>query len=197
MVTKKRNTILVILLIFIGILLGLSSLSRPSVVPADGSLSEFSAERALSDISVIAENPHPAGSGEIKVVRDYIISRLKGMGLRTDVQVTHVSVPGRTSVIATTVENIIAVIPGHNSSKSIVLDAHYDTRAMTPGASDCSSAVAILLETARALSEESPLQNDIILVFTDNEEYGGGLGAKGFLDNYPHAEEIGMVVNFE
>ena len=57
--------------------------------------------------------------------------------------------------------------------------------------------VATLLETARALLAGPALQNDVILLFTDNEEYGGGLGAAAFIEEHPLVDEIGLVLNFE
>ncbi len=57
--------------------------------------------------------------------------------------------------------------------------------------------MATLLETARALKASPPLQNDVILIFTDSEEFGPGLGAAAFLEEYPWAQEIGLVLNFE
>jgi Zn-dependent M28 family amino/carboxypeptidase len=100
-------------------------------------------------------------------------------------------------VVASTVKNVIARIPGSDSSRAILFDAHFDTRAMTPGASDCSSCVATLLETARALLAGPPLRNDLILVFTDNEEYGGGLGAAALVEPNSWLDEVALVLNFE
>ena len=75
--------------------------------------------------------------------------------------------------------------------------AHYDTFPATPGANDNSSAVAALLETARALTASTQLDEDIILLFTDAEEPAGRAGANLFLRQHPRAAEIGFVVNFE
>jgi hypothetical protein len=151
----------------------------------------------MEHVSAISQAPHPPGSEEIERVRTYILEQLEAMGLSPEIQETTVAVSKGSSVIATTVRNIVVKIPGDNSSKVILLDAHYDTRAMTPGASDCGSCVATLLETARALLTGDPLQNDVILLFTDNEEYGGGLGAAAFIEEHPLASKIGLTLNFE
>ena len=119
------------------------------------------------------------------------------MGLSPEVQETTVAITKGSAVIASTIENIIVRIPGSSSGKAILLDAHYDTRAMTPGASDCGSCVAAVLETARSLLAGPALQNDVILLFTDNEEYGGGLGAAGFIESHPWVNDVGLVLNFE
>ena len=177
--------------------IGFTSLSRPAVISATGSPDAFSAERAVKHVEEIAQRPHPPGSAEISRVRDYIASRLDELEIVYEIQNTEIAVLRGSSVIATSVQNIIARIPGTGTGPAILLDAHYDTRAMTPGASDCSSCVATLLETARALLESAPLSNEVILLFTDNEEYGAGLGAEAFVVEYPVAGEIGAVLNFE
>ncbi|MBC8506633.1 MAG: M28 family peptidase [Anaerolineales bacterium] len=195
---KKTSTqIIVIVLIMAGVLLGLTSLSRPKLVPANAPSTDFSAERAMEHISAISQTPHPPGSAEIESVRAYVLAQLEDMGLSPEVQDTTYVVSWGTSAEATAIQNIIVKISGTNPSKAILLDAHYDTRAMTPGASDCGSCVATILETARALLAGPPLQNDVILLFTDNEEYGGGLGAAAFLESHPWASEVGLVLNFE
>ena len=194
---KTKTQILVIILILSGALLGMTSLTRPKLIPASVPSTDFSAERALEHIAAISQAPHPPGSEEIEKVRSYILTQLENMGLSPEIQDTSIAIPQGSTVTASSIQNIIAVIPGTNSSKTILLDAHYDTRAMTPGASDCSSCVATVLETARALLAGPPLQNDIVLLFTDNEEYGGGLGAAAFLAEQSLAAEIGLVLNFE
>jgi len=196
-VKKNRTQINVIILILVGALAGMTSLFRPNVLPVNGPAVDFSAERAMEHVSAIAQAPHPTGSAEIEQVREYIISELEALGLSPEIQETSVAVPRGTTVIASEIKNIIVKISGSNPSKAILLDAHYDTRMMTPGASDCSSCVATVLETTRAFLEDQPLQNDIILLFTDNEEYGGGLGAAAFVEKHPWADEVGLVLNFE
>jgi len=194
--THKPN-IFIPLIILAGVLLGLSSLIRPKTSLASVGNEEFSAERALEHVSEISQVPHPPGSREIERVRQYIVEELRGLGLEPEVQNTSIAVSRGSSVEATAIQNIIVKIPGTNPSKAILLDAHYDTRAMTPGASDCGSCVATVLETARAVLAGPPLKNDLILLFTDNEEYGAGLGAAAFVDQHPLANEIGLVLNFE
>jgi hypothetical protein len=195
---KKLNIqIIVIALILTGIMVGMTSLSRPKPVSASALSTEFSAERAMEHVSAISQAPHPAGSAEIKNVRLYILTQLEAMGLSPEIQDTTYVVSWGASAEATEIKNIIVKIPGSDSSKAILLDAHYDTRAMTPGASDCGSCVATVLETAGAVLAGATLQNDVILLFTDNEEYGGGLGAAAFLESHPWAEDVGLVLNFE
>jgi Zn-dependent M28 family amino/carboxypeptidase len=54
------------------------------------------------------------------------------------------------------VANLIAMSPGTSSASNYyVVGAHYDTVPSTPGADDNASAVAVMLELARRLSEKS------------------------------------------
>ena len=190
------QTIVVVLVIISAALAGMSSLAMPAVVPASAPAGEFSAEQAMENIRAISQAPHPTGSLENAQVRDYIISQLEALGFSPEVQqATGVASKGST-VYAITVTNIITRIPGTNSSGAILLDAHYDTVSMAQGATDCGSCVATLLETARALQGGPPLQNDVILLFTDGEEIGK-VGALVFVEQHPWASEVRQVLNFD
>ena len=189
--------VIAVFIVFLAAAVGLTSLTRPAIVGVSERLSAFSAERAMKHVQVMAQRPHPPGSEEIAKVRRYIISSLESLGISHEIQYAAIAVPRGSTVVATSVQNIVARIPGSDPGSALLLDAHYDTRAMTPGASDCSSGLAVLLETARALGEGPQLRNDVILLFTDNEEYGAGLGAAAFVKNHSLAKDVRMVLNFE
>jgi Zn-dependent M28 family amino/carboxypeptidase len=67
--------------------------------------------------------------------------------------------------------NLIAVKPGEESNDTIVIEAHYDTVWMSPGADDNTASVAALLELARIL-EPYKLKYNLILATCDMEELG-------------------------
>ena len=152
---------------------------------------EFSAARAMKHLSVIAQAPHPVNSAQHNLVRDYILSTLRTTGLESQVQ-TSTGVFG----IQGALENIVARMQGSTREKAILLVAHYDSVAVSPGASDDGAAVAALLETARALKSLPQLKRDIIFLFTDGEEKHL-LGARAFVSGHPWAADIGIVLNFE
>jgi hypothetical protein len=193
----KLQIIVVILVIAAAILVGMTSLSQPAIMPASAPAEAFSAERAMVHTEIITQEPHPVGSPEIEEVRDYIVAELEAMGLSPEIQQATSMVDLRGDVIAGTVYNVIAQIPGTNPGQAIALNAHYDTMPQTPGASDCGSCVATLLETARALMASPSLQNDVILVFADAEEYGPGLGSAAFVEQHALADDVGVLLNFE
>ena len=174
-VSFKEALLTFLFILFIAIV-ALSNLVPPAAVPTSAPVTDFSAERAMEHLKVIARVPHPTGSIANTRVRDYIVELLKSLGLKPEVQKSVSTTPwdiGGAPYSAGTVENVIARLPGTNTSGALLLMAHYDSVATGPGASDNGSGVATLLETLRALRGGPSLRNDVIFAFTDGEEDGG------------------------
>lgn len=186
------------------ILFSLSRLTAPQPAFQSAPATEFSAGRALPHIEAIAQKPHPLGSPEQAQARDYLVQRLTDLGLQAQVQETVTSnqrqllslFEGNIYLAAGNVQNVVARLPGTDSTQAILLMAHYDSVPNGAGASDNGVGVAALLETARALTASGPLKNDVIFLFTDGEEEGL-LGAHGFVKEHPWAKDVGLVFNFE
>lgn len=179
--------------------LAIRAVQPPPEAPASARATDFSAARALEDLKAIAQRPHPTGSEENDRARAYLVERLQALGLEPQVQTATVARtferrPGPIS--AATVHNILARLPGTNSSRPIMLVAHYDSVPTGPGASDDGAGVVALLETLRAVKAGPPLKNDLILLITDGEERGL-LGAKAFADEHPWAKLRPLALNFE
>lgn len=169
----------------------------PAPLGADSDPLEFSALRAKVHVDRIARVPRPIGSAAQADVIQYIKEQLASVGLAPEEQVTTVvRTHQRPTARAARVRNIVARLPGTDSSKAILLVTHHDSVPNAPGAGDAGAGVATLLETARALTAGPALENDVIFLFTDGEELGL-LGAKAFLDEHPWAEGVGLVLNFE
>jgi hypothetical protein len=196
--TKKTALIFIFVIgiILAAIAISFMQMKSPTVISSDGDAKEFSAERAFSHLEKFAVAPHPLGSKEHDRVRDYLVQELKTLGLSPEIQKATSLREPRTWVAGGTVENIIAKIEGTNSSKAIMLVAHYDSVPGGPGVSDDGAGVAAILETVRALTENQPLKNDVIILLTDGEE-NGLLGAKAFVDEHPWVQDVGLVLNFE
>lgn len=102
-----------------------------------------------------------AHAGERKGAR-YIAGRFRTLGYR--VRVRRFPVDGDRS------RNVIARWPG-SARRGVVLGAHMDTVAKSPGANDNASGVAVLLETARLIAGKKPARW-VTLVAFGSEEYG-------------------------
>ncbi|HYU98653.1 MAG TPA: M20/M25/M40 family metallo-hydrolase [Pyrinomonadaceae bacterium] len=199
-VPAKKDTVVAFLTVLCIALLAYVALHQsqpPTVAGADAPAADFSAARAMKHLVVIAQHPHPIGSSEHAKVRDYIMGELNALGLSPEIQ--------KTSVVNTNfgapfqaghVENVVARLKGMESGKAIMMVSHYDSTATSFGASDNGTAVATLLETARALKSSTPLKHDLIFLFTDGEE-AGLLGAKAFVDEHPWAKDVSLVLNFD
>ncbi len=172
----------------------------PSPKPESAPQSEFSATRAAEHLPVFATTPHPTGTPAADRARDELVDRLRELALEPQVHEALGASPVRSgndgSELVGTVDNVVAVVPGSDSSGRVFLLAHYDSSMNSPGAADNGAAVAAILETVRALQHGEELRNDIVVVFTDGEE-PGMLGADAFVRHHPLAQNGGVVLNLE
>ncbi len=177
---------------------GLQQLSTPSPAPATAPLTDFSAERAMTHLNVIASSSRAIGMPGHAATRDYLVEQLTLMGLEPELQTTPATLrfEGADTFNAGTVTNVIARLPGTASTGAIVLSAHYDGGATGPAAGDNGAAVAATLEVLRAIQAGPPLANDLIVVFSDAEEVGD-LGSAAFNQDHPWASEVRLAINFE
>ena len=125
----------------------------------------FDAERALRDVEAqVAIGPRPAGSAGGHEVVELIAGRLRAAGA----EAVRVQRPWR---------NVVATIPGRKPGV-VVVGAHHDTKDDVgggfEGANDGASGVAVVLELARVLAAEAPLDGPSIrLALFDAEEARG------------------------
>jgi len=177
-------------ILFVG-WLSVYMLLPPCPVPASAPPTEFSAERALEFDRAVASAPHPAGSPANERTQQYILDKLKSMGIAAEIHSSRY-VRGRSCGQANVV---IARIPGTATTKAFAMEAHYDSVPYGPGAADDGAGVAAMLETARALKAGPPLMNDVIFVFSDSEE-SAALGARAFAE-HPWSKDVGVLLAFE
>ncbi|HJV40940.1 M20/M25/M40 family metallo-hydrolase [Caulobacter sp.] len=184
----------------IGLALGAWSLRPPAPVSAAAPPAAFSAERAMADVTAIAQAPHPTGSAQIAKVRDHLLARIGELGLEVSVRPGEGfragGEDGRALTVAS-VQNLVGVLPGTDRDlPAILVMSHYDSVPNSPGAADDAAGVAAALEIARALKAGGPRLRDVIFLFTDAEE-PGLLGADAFFARDPTLERVGLVVNME
>lgn len=167
-----------------------------SVSENEGSLSEFSTQRALKKLENFTKEPHYVGSENHKTVADYLEKELIDLGLETKIQEGYTLTDWGNLVKS---RNILAKIKGTNSSKALMLLSHYDSspHSKSLGASDDGSGIVTILEGLRTfLHNKTSHKNDIIILFSDAEELGLN-GAALFVTEHNWAKEVGLVINFE
>jgi hypothetical protein len=175
--------------------LGMAPLIPPET-PSDGA-GGFSTTRAYQLIERLAREPHAIGTLAIERVRATIVDELRLLGLEPELQVIETPDYFGGSSASVNVVNVVVRIPGSASTGAVAVVGHYDTVPTTPGANDDTSAVAILLEGARALLAGPRERNDVILLFTDGEEPAPRYGSSAFVTGHRWAGEIGVVINLE
>ena len=166
----------------------------PAPVPAAGPDTTFSSARALAQLVELAQRPHPTGSPEHERVRERIVARLTGLGLRPEVQTALAAVRDSASARAATVRNVVARIAGSASTGTVVLVAHYDGAPLSPAAADDAMGVAAVLETARALLAGPPPRNDVVLLLSDAGVLDG-LGARAFAEQHPLGTDVAVAIS--
>lgn len=185
---------LAVALVLLALLLPLAVARRqpPDPKPQNAPATEFSAGRAREvERGLLGDGrPHPVGSAANAQVRDRIVAHLRGLGLTPEIQEGFACNPE-----CARVQNVLARLPGSQSTGTILLMAHYDSVSAGPGASDDMAGVAAVLETARALKAGPPLKNTVLFLLDDGEE-AGLIGAMAF-DESPAAREVKAVVNLE
>ncbi|WP_405959457.1 M28 family peptidase [Streptomyces sp. NBC_00024] len=170
----------------------------------DAPAGTFSAARATAHVRAIAQEPRPHGSAAQSRARDHLVRTLTGLGIDTRVHtgaaaahMPDLSPTGADSRYASLrLDNIVARIPGTDSTRPVALVTHYDSVEAGPGANDAGVPVSVLLETARALRSGPPPRNDVLFILTDAEE-SGLLGAQALVNSPDVLPRDAVVLNFE
>ncbi len=142
----------------------------PSVAVA--AESTFHGANALLETKkAVAFGERPSGSAAIEQLRAHIVSALKPLGGKIEMD----SFGGQTPTGPVPMVNIIDKFPG-TSGNIVVVAGHYDTKKIPMmnfvGANDGGSSAGFLLEFARAVSSMKH-QDDIYVAFFDGEEAVG------------------------
>jgi hypothetical protein len=169
--------------------------------PASG----FEAARAMVHVQALARAPRPAGSASNAAARDYIVGRLRALGLEPaiqteTVQASSVDLMRNVRVTLAEVHNIVVRKPGRQSARgergAALAMAHYDSGDATLGAADGAMSVAALLETLRVLQAAPPAANDLLFVFTDADAIKG-LGTRALMESHPWARRARLLLRFD
>ena len=211
----------------LGLVAGLSVLILPSPAPTTADPTEFSAERAMTSINRLADEPHSVLRREAHDrARDDVIGMFTDLGYTPTVHsdpMFDLSDPadkrifdGLSAVQQATLKDaptdtIVVDVPG-KSERTMALMAHYDsatveadenghqqiTDGTSLGAADDGYGVAAIVETLRALKAEGRQpENSLKIVITDAEEIGL-VGARNEMRHHrADYENVDLVLNLE
>ena len=135
---------------------------RSTPEPAPTPKPRFVVSRALSDVRALEDSGvRSAGGGAEKRGAAFIAGRLVAAGAQPETRTFRLP-NGKTS------RNVVARFPG-STRKTIILGAHMDSKAPSPGANDNGSGCGALLEIARGLGRRHAYPT-VELVFFGAEE---------------------------
>ncbi|GAA4526877.1 M28 family peptidase [Brachybacterium paraconglomeratum] len=166
---------------------------RGVTAPRDAGAPEdaFSAERAAAAVAPVVAAPRPLGSTENDDAHEELAGQLSALGFEIESQEGIGTRVQEDEASAGYVRNLIATRPGTDPTGTVVLATHIDSVPGAPGAADAGVGLAVILETARALSPEA-LRNDLVILLVDGEERGL-LGSDAYLAG-PGKELLAPVV---
>lgn len=187
----------VLLLALLGVMAAKSWLVEAPALRTHSAPGQFDATRAKARLTAILgdERPHPADTPADDLVRARLVATLEQMGLKPIVrdQFACNELFKQRGVSCARVRNVIAVL-GPAAGKALLLNAHYDSTPVGPGAADDGIGVATLLEVGSILKQRQ-LKRPIILLFNEGEELGL-VGARAFLAD-PLSRNVGSLINLE
>ncbi|MBI3739535.1 MAG: M28 family peptidase [Chloroflexi bacterium] len=170
---NRRNTIIYLSAIGLLFVIALTWYARAFILDREAASTKFSGDRAYADVKTqVAFGPRIPGSDAHAKVLDWMRSELESAGWQVEIQ--------QSESMGHPIQNLVA----HRSDEppQIILGAHYDSRIYAtrdpdpskwtqpvPGADDGASGVAVLLELARSLPDDTV---PIWLVFFDAEDNG-------------------------
>jgi hypothetical protein len=196
-----RPAALGMVLVLMALLLAVVVIRQQPPAPKglDAPPKQFSAGRAAVILQEMQADgvPHSLGSEASERVQQRIVAAFEALGYEVDVQET-VACRRQSGAYAACapVQNIVTRLDGQEAGPALMLMAHHDSVRAGPGAADDSSSVAEILEIARVLGAQGPFRNPIVFLITDAEEVGL-LGAQGFVDDHPWAQDVVVALNLE
>ncbi|GAP11029.1 predicted aminopeptidases [Bellilinea caldifistulae] len=190
----KRSPLYSLALFIILLLTGLLISNRFGGSPSS-TLYRFDKTRAFRDVEVqLSFGERTPGSQAHHQTIEYILEQTQKAGWRVELH--------QTQRMGHPITNVVAK-RSNPQGKTIILGAHYDSRFFSdqdpdpaqhnqpvPGANDGASGVAVLLELARSLPPDLPVE--IWLVFFDAEDQGNIPGWDWILGSRAFVEEVSI-----
>ncbi|EXC06150.1 Endoplasmic reticulum metallopeptidase 1 [Morus notabilis] len=181
----------------------------------DAPLDRFSEARAIEHVRFLSKeiDGRQEGRPGLREAARYIKGRLgqikERSGLNTRIEIEETIVNGSFNMmflghsISLTYRDHINVIMrissanSQDSDASVMLNGHFDSPLDSPGAGDCGSCVASMLEVARLIVDSGWIPpRPIIFLFNGAEELFM-LGTHGFMRTHKWRDTIGAFINVE
>ncbi|KAI4385299.1 hypothetical protein MLD38_003343 [Melastoma candidum] len=181
----------------------------------DAPLDRFSEARAIDHVRVLAQDigSRQEGREGLREAARYIKSQLESLreraGPELKIEIEESTVTGSFNMIFLghsisfgyrNHTNIVARLSSADSSDSepsVLMNGHFDSTLGSPGAGDCASCVASMLELARLAVDSGWIPpKPIIFLFNGAEELFM-LGAHGFMRTNKWRDSIGAAINVE
>ena len=195
-----RRPILLLLFVLVAMLGAMAAkglLVQPPPLRTQSPAPMFDAARAKERLAYILsdQRPHPSDTEASDLVRARLIAQLQQIGLSPIVrdQFACNELYKQRGVSCARVRNVIVML-GPSTGRALLLNAHYDSTPVGPGAGDDGIGVATLLEVGSILKDR-PLKRPVILLFNESEELGL-IGARAFLAD-PASRNVDALVNLE
>ena len=195
----------------------------PAALPADAPMELFSEARALAHARALADDigVRVVGTAGVEAAERYVAAAARDLASRAratrpdldvdflthrptgsfrlnflnhDIANAYTNLPN----VAVRVRARTAAGKTRKETRSVLLNAHFDTTLGSPGGADCASCVGILLEQLRVLLHpgSAPPRAPIIFLLNGGEETFMQ-AAHGFVAHHPWAAEAGAVINVE
>src|SRR6185369_816107 len=196
-IMRRQILLLAVLLGVLGAMAAKSWLIDLPPVRSHNKVGEFSAERAAGRLAFVlgGRRTNKTNTAANDLVRGKIVTLLQSMGLKPIVrdQMACNELFKQRGVSCARVRNVIVSL-GPPTGQAVLLNAHYDSTPVGPGAGDDGIGVATLLEVG-AILKGRPLKRPVILLFNEGEELGL-VGARAFLAD-PLSRNVGSLINLE
>ena len=195
-----RRPVILLALVLAALLAAMAAKSllvQPPALRATNNAGQFDATRAKERLAYILgdQQPHPSDTAASDLVRARLIAQLQQIGLTPIVrdQLACNELYKQRGVSCARVRNVIAFL-GPPIGKALLLNTHYDSTPVGPGAGDDGIGVATLLEVGSVLRSQPP-KRPVILLFNEGEELGL-IGARAFMSD-PLSRNVDSIVNLE
>ncbi|XP_021644276.2 uncharacterized protein LOC110638139 isoform X2 [Hevea brasiliensis] len=179
----------------------------------DAPLDRFSEARAVEHVRVLTQDGRQEGRPGLREAATYIKTQLEsiedraGSNIRIEIEESIVNGSFNMVFLGHSISfgyrnhtNIIMRISSTDSKDtdpSVLINGHFDSPLGSPGAGDCGTCVASMLELARLIVDSGWIPpRPIIFLFNGAEELFM-LGAHGFMKTYKWRDSIGASINVE